>query len=270
MADDNFGGHQRWEPHLSNAEWLLKGLGLIPPGQNQKILSFNSDGYYNESIRILSTTEDERTVEDADTLPSQTRRALKDIIIHTTDTIACTTTASRNRNVPKWIKEADVVLLDEACAMTPGETVNSWQGDTKWVWFSGDPHQLPPACMSYNEKWKGTNHPVNKFANIQQLSFMKRLINRGWPVFLLNEQLRMCPGAFDLANAIVYLKRNWRRPFVISRKTSSCIWNRRFHAEIEIRKVYTPISSWSNPTSVHRCIGKPTILKRQQEQSGNS
>jgi hypothetical protein len=51
-----FGRHERWEPRLSNAEWLLKALGLIPGATNPKIISFMDGGYYDDLRKIFGNS----------------------------------------------------------------------------------------------------------------------------------------------------------------------------------------------------------------------
>jgi superfamily I DNA and/or RNA helicase len=64
--------------------------------------------------------------------------------------------------------------------------------------------QLFPAVLFFMEKYLNTQQWVNRFGDNQRNSFMRRLIEQAWPVFLLSEQLRMVPGGGDLANDIIY------------------------------------------------------------------
>jgi superfamily I DNA and/or RNA helicase len=81
------------------------------------------------------------------------------------------------------VKDAGLIALDEACAMVPVEPLISWQGDHKMVLAGGDSKQLPPAVLSYEEKFYLMELLVNRIGDLQRREVMKRL--------LLDEQFRM-------------------------------------------------------------------------------
>jgi len=77
--------------------------------------------------------------------------------------------------VRNFVDRAKVVMQDEACASTQGGSVNAWQGDDKICTLAGDPNQLPPAVMSYRERWGASEndwktHCGGKHLNSQLIS----------------------------------------------------------------------------------------------------
>ncbi|RDW71234.1 hypothetical protein BP6252_07797 [Coleophoma cylindrospora] len=191
-------GHNHWEPKYSIAEWMLKLVGFLPT-TNQKIIGLR-DGH-GEIIKILRTLPEERTDDDLSVSRILIRRAMRDIC-EKADIIFSTTT--RSWDVPlvrKFTKNSDVVGLEEAGCAVPSELYIPWRGN-KYLLMAGDPNQLPPTCLSEKVSVGGRN--VNPLAENQTYSPLTRLKELGFPCIVLSEQLRMVPGGFDLAEAIIY------------------------------------------------------------------
>ena len=72
--------------------------------------------------------------------------------------------------------------------------------------LAGDINQLPPAVMSKNKRTTVGNKLVsaNIFSNRHSVSFLQKIMVNGWPCLVLNEQLRIWSGGFDLASETIY------------------------------------------------------------------
>ncbi len=148
---------------------------------------------------ILKKLPDERTPEEDEVLRSLARSACKKVIMKA-DAISTTTTSSMNAWTCKFVKSrSTTTIIDEACACVPAEANIAYRGDVRKrkLIMAGDWKQLIPAVLSFMEKYLNTQQWVNRFGDNQRNSFMRRLIERGWPVFVLSEQLRMVPRGGD-------------------------------------------------------------------------
>jgi superfamily I DNA and/or RNA helicase len=104
--------------------------------------------------------------------------------------------------VKHFIKILKCVVIDEAGAAVVSEIMIAWRGDAKII-LAGDFHQLTPVVLSNHVRHEN-GAPVNPACGHQEYSLLKRLVALGWPHLILEEQLRICPGGFDMASEIIY------------------------------------------------------------------
>jgi hypothetical protein len=121
------------------------------------------------------------------------------------DIIVSTSHGSLERLTKCFNKEiAKVTLLDEAGCIQDAEAIIPWRCSRPLL-LAGDINQLPPAVLSNKKKTVGNKTvPANVFSNHSSISILQHITSSGWPCLVLDEQLRICRGGFDLAHMVTY------------------------------------------------------------------
>ncbi|KAM0440830.1 hypothetical protein ACHAPT_000131 [Fusarium lateritium] len=115
----------------------------------------------------------------------------------------CTTPHASTSNPYKRYKlMADAVVLDEAGAMWKADALQVIGQYLRPVAMAGDENQLPPTVMTLMDKKDG--NMLNRFAPDARTSILEHFKRSGQACFVLNEQLRVARGQFDLAQALIY------------------------------------------------------------------
>ncbi|RFU25485.1 hypothetical protein B7463_g10861, partial [Scytalidium lignicola] len=225
-SDSNPWSSMFWGMGHSFAEWFLKvmnyqGYRLDPVNDSKKLiqlqLDLSRDPAYDDVRKFLGgTTLKELKEKRADeerfpSVPAQIKRTMlqisfvADIVVSTAYGSLDTLVKNFNKNIAK------VTIIDEAGAMTQAEGMIAWR-DSRPLIIAGDPFQLLPAVMSKHRQKEimvnGTSksvfaHTFNQYAS---LSFLEKIRCTAWPCFILDEQLRICNGGFNLAKELNYNK----------------------------------------------------------------
>lgn len=190
----------RFDRSLSSA--VLKIAGLIPTN-NEKLLALKSK--FPTLTESFTKTCTRRSQNERKNLKSLLTRVAK-AVISKADMILCTTTCAVSEWVKPFTRGCDIVAVDEATSVHEIDILIGWDG-SKPLMLIGDPEQLSPPIFTRKMKHVDGDFPdtpVNAFVNIIQHSFMHRLMDLCWPYIDMVEQLRMCPGQFNMTNQVHY------------------------------------------------------------------
>jgi hypothetical protein len=217
-------GHDRFIPEMSVPEAVLMMCGQLPT-TNQKLLSLRE--HNAELAQTLATHPGLREIEMKSDLRSRARRAAK-AVMSVADAFFTTSAQALSDLVKPFTKSAGSTVIEEAGNAVDAEITNSHNGDQKDLTLVGDPKQLPPPSIAEevrhpppnaphqrsahllptNQMSSQNGRPVDPFTDRMQTSLMDRLIKGGWPVVVLNQQLRMVAGGFNLASRVIYSQEN--------------------------------------------------------------
>lgn len=180
----------------------------------QNALSY--DPRYNDVKKFLNgtslddimadRTEEQQSWPSVSALIKQAMRS----IAYSADMIVSTTHGSLEKLTKHFNKDiALVTILDEGGSVLQAEAMICWR-NSRPLFVAGDVHQLPPAVLSrsrqknimVNDQKKSV--PVNMFQLHALTSILEKLIKTEWPCFVLDEQLRICYGGFDLNKGLTY------------------------------------------------------------------
>lgn len=209
-----------WEQPLSLCEWLLKvvnapGHTLAPndkPGLrklSREVVTLEDF----EHLRLLVAGQDgPNTADTSNATDASAASAAADVADgHTTNEscvtnllvrilamadFVCTTPYSAHRKYYETVvKTADAVVLDEAGALGIADALMVWGPLCRPCVMAGDVRQLPPAVM---------DNKRNRFSEQAAVSVLEHFQKTGNPTFVLNKQMRITEGLFDLARDIIY------------------------------------------------------------------
>lgn len=121
-------------------------MGVVPT-QCQKILRLRtSNGDVQEFLRIYQTPVKKRTETDDDNFRPLMNKTLH-AIIEAADAVCTTTTKCWDKgSMRRFTKSADYCLIDEAGSAVNSEVAIPWRCKKRLI-MTGDPKQLPPACL---------------------------------------------------------------------------------------------------------------------------
>ena len=209
-----------WAMDHSFAEYFLKVFGYrqYDLDQNQSLelcnirRILNEDKRYKDVRDVLNgmriQTVIERRIDEQKDWPSVEgliKQAMLRIAL-AADIIVSTTHGSLERFTKFFNKEiAKATVIDEAGCVHDAEAIIPWR-QSRPLFVGGDINQLPPPVMSKNKKKTiGTKQvPANVFSRHYSISFLEKIMLNGWPCLVLDEQLRICSGSFDLACETIY------------------------------------------------------------------
>lgn len=100
-----------------------------------------------------------------------------------------------------------------------------WRNGRLFI-ISGDPNQICPTTLSKNAKFtspSGTLLQANPFHLNHSESFHTAVISRGWQQYVISEQMRICPGGFDLSKSVSY--KGWDIQYSPSNTVQSHKWS---------------------------------------------
>ncbi|OAA68554.1 hypothetical protein SPI_00749 [Niveomyces insectorum RCEF 264] len=192
----------RWEEPLSLCHWLLKVVSA--PGyalaENDKLAiqdirhEFASSDDFKDLRRLVDGQD---VPEAADGSPSHSSRirALMIRILCIADFVCTTPYASQYDGFRLVAENADAIVLDEAGGMHMADALMVWGTQCRPCAMAGDMRQLPPAVMERDR---------NRFRNQAAVSVLEHFQKTRNPTFVLNRQMRIVEGLFDLARQIIY------------------------------------------------------------------
>lgn len=194
---------------MSLSKFLLVVGGVIET-KNPKLREIS--GHHSEFARMLKLTPAERNALDDErsaqehppyeqfrTLLKHAARSIYSIVDPVCTTIAL---AGQDTLIVEFVDHADAAAVDEAGSSTELEILITWRANRPLI-LAGDPAQLPPFVLS--DMLKNRDGKIlNTFANTVKISLLHRFIENSWPYLNFNEQKRMAPGLFDLANFACY------------------------------------------------------------------
>ena len=203
----------KWEEPLSVCEWTLKVVGFddydLDPLDHARLWEIRKDFQTSrrvEPLRRFFRGEvfweeiDLDTGDDAK--PSKILSSIMENIVMGADVLGTTPYGCREGIYWNFCRDvAKTSVLDEAGAMTVPDALLGWPTFRPWI-LAGDTRQLSPLVMTLNEK--RNNRYVNMFGRYLRISILEKVGRMGWPVFVMNEQLRMVRGGFDTARACYY------------------------------------------------------------------
>jgi uncharacterized membrane protein YgcG len=210
--------HSEWKMPLSLCEWTLKlvhygdfSLAPLDPESLRELQDeYETHEYYEPLRRLFGGKSTWRDImkewadggEIEQRKPSTLLRMLMKCILSRADVLATTPHATRDGDYWKFCRDiAKVTIVDEAGATTIPQALLAWPTFRPLI-LAGDPRQLSPCVMTLHQK-SGGNF-VNIFAPHLAVSMLGRVKDTRWPVFTLNEQLRIVNGGFDLASQVFY------------------------------------------------------------------
>ena len=119
-------------------------------------------------------------------------------IISSRRVVACTTTAAAKYAQELQAASRDVLLVEEAGEILESHVLTALGPKTQQLVLIGDHKQLRPKLNSYSlSVEKGEGYDLNR-------SLFERLILKGYPHQVLNEQHRMRPAISSLIRALTY------------------------------------------------------------------
>lgn len=185
-----------WHPRHSLTEMALKLLGKLPLHHNdRKLEDLTHKPEVNDLVQnILHAPPHSRA--------SPIARLFREIL-RSADALVTTPHIATDRVIRIYTRRSDVQILDEASKCTIAQALQVWRAGCPFI-VCGDTQQLPPAPIA---KAPGHDAPVNPLQSQYGHSFTLMLVNSGWPQFVVNQQMRICPGGFDLFMAVSY--RGW-------------------------------------------------------------
>lgn len=138
-----------------------------------------------------------------------TRSAVRQLIrqiLWRTSAVFSTTHVTADKVIKPFTKTAEEFAGDEMGCTTVPEVLMVWRHGRPII-LAGDVWQLLPATLSSNEKFPN-GVPVNPLYLQHMRSAMRHFMSMGWPVMVLREQIRMCPGLMDLS--LTLFNKNWQ------------------------------------------------------------
>ncbi|CAK7225828.1 hypothetical protein SCUCBS95973_005994 [Sporothrix curviconia] len=191
-----------WEQPLSLCEWLLKvvrapGYELaaqVKPGLHDISQRFLESDYYSD-LRLLVAGEHVPDAEDGKPSHRSKFRNLMITILATADFVCTTPYASKSKPYRSFAAAADAVVLDEAGCMCLADAIMVWGTQCRPCAMAGDVRQFPPAVMDRDR---------NRFYDQAAVSVLDHFQKTSNPTFVLNRQMRIFEGLFNLAREIIY------------------------------------------------------------------
>lgn len=208
--------HQRWQPSLSVAVWLLALLRsqaiCVPELQPEDKASLHGLRGYIDSRPDLHQLREVATgacswadfAMDPAVLKEKVKALMSELVKNAD--FLCTTSAMSNNCVAyKQFKDrkAKGIVVDEAAGMNRADLACLWGNTLLPCFLGGDPKQLPPALLSTSAKDTEGNI-AHRFAHDASISALEFLQASGYPVCRLTTQLRMANGLFDWIADAVY------------------------------------------------------------------
>lgn len=225
---------------LANAEWRKEGsmaaviLGLIGLIQcdNQVLLRMRASPNISELVQVIfdGTNASGPGQEDGGSAcrgppggvftapnsgtpwipsnqsPRSAARQLIRQILWRASAVFTTTHVAADKIIKPFTKTAEEYAGDEMGCTTVPEVLMVWRQGRPII-FAGDVWQLLPATLSSGEKFPN-GVSVNPLYLQHRRSAMRHLMSMGWPVMVLREQIRMCPGLMDLSMKLFY--KDWQ------------------------------------------------------------
>ncbi|TGO08822.1 hypothetical protein BTUL_0190g00060 [Botrytis tulipae] len=150
-------------------------------GQNEQGLSYD-DVKHNYNIHLKAAAVD---------------------VLTNADTVSCTTIASTQKSLRRFLDRVDHVMQDEGGCIPTTETLITIHDGVN-VTIVGDTKQIPPYVRSNNVKYEDTKRAVNAFAGQASQSVLGQLQASGYPVYMLSIQRRIEPGLSLITDKISY------------------------------------------------------------------
>ncbi|THV43741.1 hypothetical protein BGAL_0976g00010 [Botrytis galanthina] len=151
---------------------------------------------------ILAIKPLDRT-EEQNKSARQLVRSVSRALILQAQFIACTFTQCESDWGLLAQNTTDVCVADEVAAATELQLLQLWKGSRKPFICGGDDAQLPAFIATEYVKNKDKK-PICLFVDQMRFPFITRMAQLGWPFWAMSQQLRMCPGMFDMANAVYF------------------------------------------------------------------
>jgi superfamily I DNA and/or RNA helicase len=194
-------GYREYTRDPSESTELFNIRRILNEDERYKDVRDVLEGMSLKSVMARRTAEQE----DWPSVEGLIKRAMQQIAL-AADIMISTTHVSLER-LTKFFNKiiAKLTVIDEAGCVRVIETMIPCSRSRPLL-LAGDINQLPPAVMSKNKRTTVGNKlvPANIFSNHHSVSFLQKIMVHGWPCLVLNEQLRICSGGFDLASETIY------------------------------------------------------------------
>lgn len=122
-------------------------------------------------------------------------RKLMAEILAVADFVCTTPHASQDKGYKHIAEGAGAIVLDETGAMSKADALMVWGTQCRPCAMAGDERQLPPAVMDKER---------NLFYDEGSVSILEHFQRTSQPTFVLNCQMRIASGLFDLARKVIY------------------------------------------------------------------
>lgn len=213
-ASGQFKDSARWTLPLSVAYWALSVLGS-PAGEelhvdaSEKLWGLRSRIDASPRWRLLRDVANGTISYDMavsqQNLGTHDFSSLMGAVASAADMLCSTPATFESHTACKsWLEKVTRgVAADEAANMHRADLFSVWGNCLLPCFLCGDTKQLAPSVMSHSKTLSDGN-PVNQFAQAGKISPLLFLMGMGYPVYRLEQQLRMGNGLFDAISSLVY------------------------------------------------------------------